>query len=183
MQRVLLDLEDDTGSMFPARGVPRVVADEDRGSIVNNWADGHDNNRPREFAPTRRKRHRKSEATVSRRKLGPYSRLHSIWEVDLRTKEAQLMLRVREELTDHVGGNPNAVERLLIERATMLALKCSQIDYKIMSGEALTTHDQTHALAWNNGLRRCLVDLGIEPRTPVTNGGGLTDWAQSHAAK
>jgi hypothetical protein len=73
------------------------------------------------------------------------------------------MRRVRAELTAHVGGNPNAVQRALIERAVILSLRVAQIDAKIIAGEALTLHDSNFALAWNNALRRTLAALGLEP--------------------
>jgi hypothetical protein len=118
--------------------------------------------------------------TAFTRRLGPYSRFHAIAEIDQRTKEAQLMRRVRDELTAHVGGRPSAVERLLIERATMLSLRVAQIDIKIMAGEVLTLHDNQHALSWNNALRRTLSELGLEPRNqPVVKEADLGDWVQS----
>lgn len=118
--------------------------------------------------------------TAFTRQLGPYSRFHAIAEIDQRTKEAQLMCRVRDELTAHVGGRPSAVERLLIERATMLSLRVAQIDIKIMAGEVLTLHDNQHALSWNNALRRTLSELGLEPRNQqVVKEADLGDWVQS----
>jgi hypothetical protein len=73
------------------------------------------------------------------------------------------MRRVRAELTAHVGGNPSAVQRALIERAVILSLRVAQIDAKILSGDGLTLHDSNFALAWNNALRRTLAALGVEP--------------------
>jgi hypothetical protein len=124
---------------------------------------------------------RNSSAASRHRAIGPYSRLPAIVELDGRRKEAMLMVRVREELTQHIGGDPNAVERLLIERAVVLCLRCCQIDTRIMAGEILTAHDNAYAISWNNALRRCLVDLGLQPRQPVTNGNDLGDWVQSRS--
>jgi hypothetical protein len=101
---------------------------------------------------TRRKAHR----------IGRYSRAHPLAKVDGRTREAALMRRVRSDLTRHVGGSPNAVERVLIERAVILSLRVAQIDAKILADETLTLHDSQFALAWNNSLRRTLVALGID---------------------
>lgn len=70
---------------------------------------------------------------------------------------------IREALVKHVGGRPSTVQALLIERAVILALKCAQIDAKIMSGETMTRHDSEHGLAWVNAYRRTLIALGIEP--------------------
>jgi hypothetical protein len=97
------------------------------------------------------------------RQVGAYSRAGTLWKLDGRTKEAMLMRRVRAELTDHVGGNPTVTQKLLIERAAILSLKVAQIDLRILAGEVMTQHDNQHALAWINALRRTCVALGIEP--------------------
>jgi hypothetical protein len=99
------------------------------------------------------------------RQVGAYSRAGTLWKLDGRVKEARLMNRVRAELIAHVGGRPSATQRLLIERAAILSLKAAQIDLKILAGEELTQHDNQHALAWLNSLRRTLVALGAEANT------------------
>jgi hypothetical protein len=97
------------------------------------------------------------------RQIGPSSRPHVLAKLDGRTREAALMRRVREELTLHVGGHPNAIQRALIERAVILSLRVAQIDAKIIAGEELSLHASNHAIAFNNSLRRTLVELGVEP--------------------
>jgi hypothetical protein len=92
-----------------------------------------------------------------------HSRPSAFAKLDGRTKEAALMRRVRAELTAHVGGNPNAVQRALIERAVILSLRVAQIDARIVAGETLTLHDNNFALAWNNALRRTMAAIGLEP--------------------
>ena len=99
------------------------------------------------------------------RPIGPYCRPVTLAQLDGRTREAALMRRVRTELVAHVGGNPTFPQRLLIERAVILSLRCAQIDAKILEGQPLTLHDSNFALAWNNALRRTLVELGAEPAT------------------
>jgi hypothetical protein len=107
------------------------------------------------------------------REVGAYSRPNALAKLDGRTKEAMLMRRIRTELIAHVGGKPNAVERALIERAVILSLRVAQIDAKIVAGEMLTTHDNAHALAWNNALRRTFVELGLKP--PAAKAPSLAD--------
>jgi hypothetical protein len=97
------------------------------------------------------------------RRIKTYSRPDMLAKLDGRTREAALMRAIRESLVDHVGGRPSTVQALLIERAAVLALKCAQIDAKILSGEHMTRHDNEHGLAWLNAYRRTLVALGIEP--------------------
>jgi hypothetical protein len=106
---------------------------------------------------------RREILTVITTEIGPYSGPLTLAKLDGRTREAALMRRVRAELTAHCGGNPNAVQRALIERAAILSLRVAQLDAKIVAGEALTLHDSNFALAWNNALRRTLAALGLEP--------------------
>jgi hypothetical protein len=97
-------------------------------------------------------------------RIGPHSRRHNLAKVDGRTKEANLMRSVRDELTLHVGGKPSAVQRALIERAVWLSLRLAQLDRKIASGRDFTQIDSNTHLAWNNSLTRTLARLGIEPQ-------------------
>lgn len=104
------------------------------------------------FDETRRK--------PKRNRISPYSPLASL---DGRSKEAQLLRKIRTELIAHVGGNPSAVERALIERAAILSLRLAQLDAKIAAGTAFGRHDNDHYLAWSNGLGRTLARLGLKP--------------------
>jgi hypothetical protein len=99
------------------------------------------------------------------REITSNSGLHMLAKLDQRTKEAALMRQVRAELFAHVGGSPGVVARMLIERCAVLSLRVAQIDAKILAGEVLTQHDSNFALAWNNALRRTLVELGVKPAT------------------
>lgn len=69
------------------------------------------------------------------------------------------MRRVRAEFTAAVGGQPDAFQRVLIERAVMLSLRIAQIDAMILAGQPLTEHDSNFAIAWNGKLRLVLADL------------------------
>jgi hypothetical protein len=52
---------------------------------------------------------------------GPRSRGHSLLnDMDWCSPEGQLVLAARRDLTEHVGGHPNNVQRTLIERASRL---------------------------------------------------------------
>ncbi len=94
--------------------------------------------------------------------IGPYSRPTALAKLDGRTREARLLRQVRSELTAHVGGNPSAVERRLIERAAWLTLRADQLEAKIEDGGGLTDHDTRQYLAWSNGLARTLARLGLK---------------------
>jgi hypothetical protein len=73
------------------------------------------------------------------------------------------MRQVREDLTDHVGGKPNAAQKMMIERATILSLRVAMLDQKIVDGAILTTMDNNQYLAWSNSLTRTLRELGLQP--------------------
>jgi hypothetical protein len=102
--------------------------------------------------------------------IGPHSRQHNLAKLDGRTKEAAIMRRVRTELTQHVGGHPNAVQRALIERCAWLSLRLAMLDKKIASGKEFTEIDSNTYLAWNNSLARTLDKLGArvdnQPKQP-----------------
>jgi hypothetical protein len=97
------------------------------------------------------------------RKVGPYSSPNILAKLDGRTREAALMRRVRADLTVHVGGDPTFPQRLLIDRAVVLALRVAQIEAKMIAGETLTLHDNNHAIAWHNAFRRTIAALGLGP--------------------
>jgi hypothetical protein len=76
------------------------------------------------------------------------------------------MRQVRQDLTQHVGGKPSAVQRAMIERAVWLSLRLAQLDRKIADSKNFTEIDSNCYLAWNNSLVRTLARLGIEPSKP-----------------
>jgi len=104
------------------------------------------------------------------RHIGPYSRPHILAKLDGRTREAMLMRRTRAQLIEHVGGSPSAVELALIDRAVALTLRLAQLDAEVVRGEALSSHDHRHYLAWSNSLTKTLGRLGakgkVEPQGP-----------------
>jgi hypothetical protein len=95
--------------------------------------------------------------------LGVYSCNRSLVEVDKRSREYRLMRQTRKDLTAHIGGYPNAAQKMLIERAVILNLRVAMLDRKIVSGEILTTMDNHQYLAWSNSLVRTLRALGLAP--------------------
>lgn len=72
------------------------------------------------------------------------------------------MRQVRAELTAHVGGQPSATQRALIDRAVWLSLHVAQLDARAAEGRGLTEHDSRTYLAWSNTLTRTLRQLGLE---------------------
>ncbi len=103
-------------------------------------------------------RHRK------RRRLHPYVDSGALLRADGRTKEARLLFSIREELVEHVGGEPNAVQRALIEQAAQLRLRIALMDRKFAETGVQTELDSRTYLAWTNSYARLLARLG--PASP-----------------
>src|SRR5262250_3403950 len=83
-------------------------------------------------------------------RIGPHSRPQNLVRIDGRTKEAQILRQVKDELIAYVGGHPDAVQRALIERCAWLSLRLAMLDKKIAAGKEFTQIDSNTYLAWNN---------------------------------
>ena len=95
-------------------------------------------------------------------KLGAYSKEIVLARPDRRTREARLLKQMRQELSQHLGGNPTPMQRALIERAAMLQLRCAKFDEKIIDG-TFSEYDSKVFLAFSNSLTRTMKALGLEP--------------------
>src|SRR5215472_7849796 len=82
--------------------------------------------------------------------IRPYSRPAALAKLDQRTKEARLIRETRAELLAHVGGNPSATQRALIEQLVQIRLRIALMDRKFAESGAQTDHDSRTYLAWAN---------------------------------
>jgi len=96
--------------------------------------------------------------------LGPYSRDIVLAKVDGRSREGRLLKQVRQALTAQLGGKLTPSQKLLVDRAAMLQLRCAALDGRILDN-TFTGYDNNSYVAFSNGLRRCLEALGLE--TPI----------------
>ena len=94
-------------------------------------------------------------------KLRPHSKPSAYARIDRRTWQGRLLEETRLDLTRHVGGNPSAVQRHLIDRAAMLTLHMAQLDRRTAEGKAFTEYDSRVYLAWSNSLARTLALIGV----------------------
>jgi hypothetical protein len=84
----------------------------------------------------------------ARRRLGPHSREHRLLTgLDMRSREGKLLAAARDELTAHVGGNPNTVQKALIERAARLTLYIELMDAEALEAGTMTERNSRQYLA------------------------------------
>lgn len=101
------------------------------------------------------KRHKKADL------VGPFSGADRIARADKRTRLGRLVVGIRAALIEHVGGEPNAVQQIIIHTATVKLARLVQLDEAII-GRAGLAEDQHQYIAWSNSLRRDLEVLGID---------------------
>jgi hypothetical protein len=104
-------------------------------------------------------------------RIGPYSRQGALARLDKRSREARFLYKKRHELIAHCGGEPSAVQSVLIERACWLSLKVAMLDARL-AADSLTDHDTAYYIAWVRSLVRTLRELGIEA-SPAVPGAAL----------
>jgi hypothetical protein len=82
--------------------------------------------------------------------------------VTTRTAEGRLIRDVRRDLIKHVGGEPSATQRVMIERAVMLTVQLGRMDAKALADGAMSEHASREYLAWSNTLTRTMKALGTK---------------------
>jgi hypothetical protein len=82
-------------------------------------------------------------------------------KIDGRTRAGRVAKAFRQDLINHVGGDPDIIQREIIERCVFLQLKCSLMDQKIAGGKD-TEYDSKTYLAWSASLQRALLKLGYQ---------------------
>jgi hypothetical protein len=95
-------------------------------------------------------------------RIGPHSRPDKLQIVDGRLAEAKLMARVREELTQHLGGRPNPAQRILIDRAAAPSLRIHLMDRESARSGGMSERNGRQYLAWSNSLTRVLNQIGFK---------------------
>lgn len=102
-------------------------------------------------------------------KYGAYSKEIVLARPDGRTKEARLLHQMREALFRHLGGEARLTppQRVLVERASMLQLRCAHLDQKVLDG-TFSEYDSKVYLAFSNSLTRTMAALGLEPTAAPT---------------
>ena len=103
-----------------------------------------------------------------RKRLGPHSRPHMLARLDWRSRPAKLLTAVRAELTAHVGGRPNTVQRALIERCVRLTVYIETMDQEALEGGVgMSERNSKQYLAWFGQLRLALREIGVKAAPSV----------------
>src|SRR5215470_995014 len=84
----------------------------------------------------------------------------------MRTREGKLLAAARDELTRHIG-NPNNVQKALIERAARLTLYIELMDREALEAGTMTERNSRQYLAWVDALRLCLREIGVDEAKPA----------------
>jgi hypothetical protein len=95
------------------------------------------------------------------RRAGPYSRRAALANLDKRTREGTFAREVRTALIEHVGGKPTAPQMLLIQLATLKALRIALLSDVVAQQTDVTERNDRQLVSWMNSLRRDLETLGL----------------------
>jgi hypothetical protein len=124
---------------------------------------------------------RSKESLILRQRTCPYSTADRLAKLDQRTREGRLTREIRAELIAHVGDQPSATQRALIEQLVQIRLRLALMDRKFAETGGQTDHDSRTYLAWANSYARLLRQLG--PRGHNKAGGAsLADYLAAKAA-
>jgi hypothetical protein len=93
--------------------------------------------------------------------IGAYSKAKTLAQRDGRTREGRYLRAVTREMVQHVGGNPSATERVLIDQAAQLRLRLAIMDKKFADTGDFTDHDRRSYLAFANSLTWLIHTLGL----------------------
>ena len=96
--------------------------------------------------------------------FGPFARDRSLTTIDRRTKARRVLRQTRADLIDMLGGYPTAAESLLIQAASIKAVRLFLMSEQILSGNNFGEGSDAHALAYLNSMRQDLTALGLEKR-------------------
>ena len=109
--------------------------------------------------PNNKTRHRRGGKPA-----GPFSADHVLSTLDRRTRAGRVMRTVEADLVAHIGGDPSAAERLLIQAVAVKATRLSLMAEQLLAGEGSAEGSDGNALAWFNSMRLDLQALGLQRR-------------------
>jgi hypothetical protein len=87
--------------------------------------------------------------------------VRSLGWVDARTRAGRIIKRFRQDLIAHVGGEPDVVQRAMIEQCCFMQLRLELMHQKIAENRFTEYDSKVHA-ACANSLNRALLKLGYQ---------------------
>ena len=102
------------------------------------------------------------------RRIGPNMARIRLRQIDGRSELGRLWRNTERELTESIGGNPTPGQAILIASAADMVVRTSLLSEQVMTAstpEAAPEAERRYAW-WTERLRRTLVSLGLEKRTP-----------------
>ena len=97
--------------------------------------------------------------------IGATSRVDRLRSIDGRTAIGRRLRQIVRELVAHVGGQPSAPQRYLIDRVAVDLVRLEMLDAKIASA-TFSAHDGRVAHALRNSVRLALRELGLQSSAP-----------------
>jgi len=84
--------------------------------------------------------------------------------LDRRTALGRDVTAFRKALIEHVGAEPSATRRALVEIACQLRARVVSMDLQFAERGEQSVHDSKAYLAWSNSLGRTMRQLGLAAR-------------------
>jgi hypothetical protein len=91
------------------------------------------------------------------------------WTRTGKTKTGELIRRISNDLTAHVGGNPSAAQALIIGRSAWLIAHLTALDEAAIKDGGLSPHAATEYANLNNALTGTLSALGLKATIHTTH--------------
>lgn len=110
----------------------------------------------------------------NKKEVGVFSRHRSLVTVDLRSKAGRILKTIREDLTNQLGGAPTPAEALLIQSASIKAVRLYLMSDVLLERGDITNDEK--CLAWVNSMRMDLTALGLKARPRVVEASPLRDY-------
>jgi hypothetical protein len=98
--------------------------------------------------------------------IGATSRRDRLRKVDGRTRIGRRLRQIERDLSAHVGGQPSATQKILIDRLAADIVRRELYEAEIASGADLSAHDGRVLHALQNSIRLGLRELGLRPAAP-----------------
>jgi hypothetical protein len=96
------------------------------------------------------------------RTYGPFSSSKTLAALlDRRTHEGKFAAELEDAVVEHLGGDPTAPQRLVIQCATLKALRVALLSQLMVTKEGMTDLADRQLVAWMNSLRLDLQALGM----------------------